>query len=314
MTPPDQTTPRSTPRGWIRWLRSFGLATGLLLLVNVLAAQVEHAWARWVLLTVALWVVVGIRPLRTLLIRALVVTIALGTLAFAARNHGAIIDGRMPLKEGLAGMVGEVVRIGPARQLRIVLREREAAKRLVLDTPAVVPGSGHAFPGAHRVAGVARYGRYLRAVDHRNPEINRIASRLTHGCGTGDHLCESGRLVRFVTNEVEYRTDPRGGGDYVKPPLETFESRAGDCEDKTILLVSLLESVGIRTLMAFPSRHSFALVCFEQPLPELLAASAVPGARSGLEVPRYLGAPWDMFRLARRAVSAKRYLSGGRSC
>ena len=43
----------------------------------------------------------------------------------------------------------------------------------------------------------------------------------------------------------------------------TLKIMAGDCEDQTILLASLLESVGKRCLLAFTRDHVYPVVCFD---------------------------------------------------
>src|SRR5262249_12385107 len=68
---------------------------------------------------------------------------------------------------------------------------------------------------------------------------------------------------------VEYRSDPRGG-EYIKSPQETLAAMAGDCEDKSILLISLLESIGHHTFMVFTTNHAYALDCYDRDLRGLL--------------------------------------------
>lgn len=115
------------------------------------------------------------------------------------------------------------------------------------------------------------YGRYLSKVHPRNKKINLLASHITKPCKDNDHLCEVSLILRFVTNEISYRQDPRGGADYIKSPLETLQSKSGDCEDQTILLISLLESIGKTTYMVFTPNHAYALVCFDKKIANYLA-------------------------------------------
>jgi len=117
----------------------------------------------------------------------------------------------------------------------------------------------------------APYQIYLDKVDPRDPEINRLASRIAAPCQDADHVCETALLLEFVTTRIDYRNDPRGRGDYVKTPAQTLDARAGDCEDKTILLVSLLESLGNHTYMVFTDSHTYPMVCYNTPLDTLLA-------------------------------------------
>lgn len=110
---------------------------------------------------------------------------------------------------------------------------------------------------------------YLAAVDARDPEINVLASQLVKGCVTRDQACEADSIARFVADRIDYRNDPDGGRDYIKPPRQTLAATAGDCEDKTILAVSLLETLGIRSVMVFEPGHVYPMACFEQ-TPEAL--------------------------------------------
>lgn len=114
---------------------------------------------------------------------------------------------------------------------------------------------------------------YLAAVDARDPEINVLASRLVKGCAVRDQACEADSIARFVADRIDYRNDPDGGRDYIKPPRQTLAATAGDCEDKTILAVSLLETLGIRSVMVFEPGHVYPMACFEQ-TPEALRGKA----------------------------------------
>lgn len=136
--------------------------------------------------------------------------------------------------------------------------------------------------GALGDPGAAPYRRYLDRVDSRSSEIVILASHLAEGCRSADHLCESSSILRFVTDEIAYRSDPRGGDDYVKSPQETLAAGAGDCEDKSILMASLLEALGNRTFLVFTRDHVWPLLCFDAPLPELWrqrTAGLSPGGR-----------------------------------
>jgi len=110
---------------------------------------------------------------------------------------------------------------------------------------------------------------YLDAMAPRDDEIRALAAKLVAGCDDADHVCETGRLLRFVADDIAYRSDPRGGPDYVQPPSQTLAIQAGDCEDQTILLASLLETIGVRTYLAFSKHHAYPLACFDEPLPDL---------------------------------------------
>jgi hypothetical protein len=112
----------------------------------------------------------------------------------------------------------------------------------------------------------AAFAPYLDAVDERSDVVRAKAAELTRPCKSGDRLCEVAVLNRFVATTIKYRSDPRpdrSGSDLIQSPERTLAIGAGDCDDVTVLLASLLESVGRRTVMAFTPNHVFPMVCFD---------------------------------------------------
>lgn len=109
-------------------------------------------------------------------------------------------------------------------------------------------------------------GHYLEAVSPRDEGVRELAIQITRSCKEQDRGCEANRLLRHVASKVKYVSDPRGEGDFVQPPMRTVELAAGDCEDQTILLASLFEAVGIRTLLAFTDNHVYPMACTEKPI------------------------------------------------
>jgi transglutaminase-like putative cysteine protease len=119
-----------------------------------------------------------------------------------------------------------------------------------------------------------------------------------------------------VTDEVAYRSDPRGGPDYVKSPQQTLDAAAGDCEDKSILLISLLETLGHHTYMVFGYKHAYALDCFDRPLLELVASEVFRRGK-GAPARQYLAdiAPHhDPDALMKALKTAVELKVGGRHC
>ncbi len=107
------------------------------------------------------------------------------------------------------------------------------------------------------------YIAYLRHIDYRNEQINNLATRLV-ARSEDDELLKTRAILRFVAREIHYVSDPDDGIEYAKEPINTLISGGGDCEDQTLLVCALLESVGVRTYIAFTESHVFALVRFRQ--------------------------------------------------
>lgn len=108
------------------------------------------------------------------------------------------------------------------------------------------------------------YEPYVAATNGRDATIRAKAIELTRGCPDDDEICEVAQINRFVSTQITYRKDPRGRTDFVQNATTTLEAGAGDCEDQTILMASLLEAIGKRTLLAFSPGHAYPVVCFDK--------------------------------------------------
>jgi len=84
------------------------------------------------------------------------------------------------------------------------------------------------------------------------PVIREFAISLLRGLPNNDILGQTYRLVDFVRDNVTYVRDPVNA-EYVVSPINMLNSwvmhgyMAGDCDDHTMLLNSLLTSIGIQT-------------------------------------------------------------------
>lgn len=66
-------------------------------------------------------------------------------------------------------------------------------------------------------------------------------------------------LVAFVQQGIPYVKDPYNkGNDYPKYPIETIIDRGGDCEDKSALLVALLNTFGFDAVLIVLPGHMAA--------------------------------------------------------
>ncbi len=79
---------------------------------------------------------------------------------------------------------------------------------------------------------------------------------------SGDKKTDLLRIVRFVQNNVRYRGESHGIYTHTpKSPERTLKKRAGDCKDKSNLMVALLRSIGVSaTLVLVNSRFGDKVV------------------------------------------------------
>jgi len=131
----------------------------------------------------------------------------------------------------------------------------------------VVRQSGHVMFQIGPIQDVANllvagnYMGYLSRIDYRDEQINILSTRTVLDAND-DELKKTRAILDFVSNEIHYVSDPGDGVEYVKDPITTLIAGGGDCEDQTLLLCSMLESVGVKTYIAFTDDHVFALVRF----------------------------------------------------
>jgi hypothetical protein len=109
--------------------------------------------------------------------------------------------------------------------------------------------------------------RYLSEVKGQDSEVRELAISEIANCEAGDRGCEIFHLLNYVSKEIKYVSDPRGTFDYIQSPSDTLKVMAGDCEDQTILLMSMLESVGIDSLIVFTEGHAYPMACTEVEIP-----------------------------------------------
>lgn len=89
---------------------------------------------------------------------------------------------------------------------------------------------------------------WARGVFELNPDnqsaMDSILNHIVHSNTPVEVQIDS--LIYFVQNEIRYYGDESGIG-AIQPfqPLQTLSQRFGDCKDKTLLLVSLLNEIGV---------------------------------------------------------------------
>lgn len=90
-----------------------------------------------------------------------------------------------------------------------------------------------------------------------NQTVRELALKLTRNLPQKDFKAEIQALFNYVQNHIRYVRDV-AGVETIQTPVKTLEYGQGDCDDKSVLLAALLESVGHLTrfhAMGFRAQH-----------------------------------------------------------
>ncbi len=101
--------------------------------------------------------------------------------------------------------------------------------------------------------------------------VRRAALGLVRELAPNDDVAEVRALWSYVRDSIRYVKDVRGV-DTLQSPRTTLELAQGDCDDKSLLLASLLESIGYATrftVSATVPRGSYNHVFIEAFVPKL---------------------------------------------
>lgn len=101
--------------------------------------------------------------------------------------------------------------------------------------------------------------------------VRRVALGLVQDLPPNADVLEVKALWQFVRDEIRYVRDVRGI-DTLQTPTKTLELHQGDCDDKSLLLSALLESIGYATrftVAATMPRASYNHVYVEAFVPKL---------------------------------------------
>jgi len=98
-------------------------------------------------------------------------------------------------------------------------------------------------------ASVATFVGAMRAFKRSPVELARVRGEALDLVATApafDELAEVRRVFQYVRDHVRYVRDVNGV-DTLQTPTATLERMQGDCDDKSLLLAALLESIGYAT-------------------------------------------------------------------
>ena len=88
--------------------------------------------------------------------------------------------------------------------------------------------------------------RYLVRNCKMDLALRNLAIELVGGAAQRDYADEIRRLHAFVRDRIRYVGDI-AGVETLHTPRQILAQRAGDCDDKSLLLATLLESIGHKT-------------------------------------------------------------------
>lgn len=97
----------------------------------------------------------------------------------------------------------------------------------------------------------------------KNLRVRQTALSIVESIPEKDHAAEVKEIHEFVRDGIRYVRDINGV-ETIAEPDKLLQIGAGDCDDKSVLLASLLESIGYPTRFVaigrFPGRFSHVLV------------------------------------------------------
>ncbi|MCG7847885.1 MAG: transglutaminase-like domain-containing protein [ANME-2 cluster archaeon] len=105
---------------------------------------------------------------------------------------------------------------------------------------------------------VKRAEPYISQIVFDDINLRKEAATIVSDCPSGDKECQISEIYRYVVENYSYYSDPRNQ-EFIQSPYDTMDVQGGDCEDLTILLMSLLENLGIKTYFVITDDHAYCL-------------------------------------------------------
>ncbi|WP_277656681.1 hypothetical protein [Seleniivibrio woodruffii] len=100
--------------------------------------------------------------------------------------------------------------------------------------------------------------RYSSKVLHNDPALAELTASITAGC-YGDVYCQVQNIFEHIRGKVPYVGEP-DGVENILAPYETL-AKGGDCEDLSILLASMLNTIGLRPYLVVVPEHMYVMAC-----------------------------------------------------
>lgn len=101
-------------------------------------------------------------------------------------------------------------------------------------------------PGKRGIFQTVRMMRALVLDGRQDPFVVDCTRAMCLMCPKKDRLAQARAVFEFCRDHVWYVSDPVDV-ECISPAWYTLHTRSGDCDDKSILLASMLEAIGIQT-------------------------------------------------------------------
>jgi hypothetical protein len=99
---------------------------------------------------------------------------------------------------------------------------------------------------------------YLKNIVFDDETLRSYAFSICDQCEEEDKESVITILYRHIVEEFSYIPDPLDE-EIIRSPQQTIQMKGGDCEDLSILLMSLLENLDIKTYLVLTDEHAYAL-------------------------------------------------------
>jgi hypothetical protein len=104
----------------------------------------------------------------------------------------------------------------------------------------------------------------MSKIEDSSVPLREVIHDIVQPCPAGSKPCYLVLLYQFVQQRLNYLSDPFYR-ELIQSPEETLRIHAGDCEDLSILLASLLINSGIPSKLVFTNDHAYVLACAVDP-------------------------------------------------
>jgi hypothetical protein len=99
---------------------------------------------------------------------------------------------------------------------------------------------------------------YLKEIEIDNQDLKDYALFIIKDINNEDREQVITAIYRYIVEHFDYISDP-ADQELIRSPSETITNKGGDCEDLSILLISLLENLGFKTYLVLTDEHAYAL-------------------------------------------------------